>query len=150
MKIKIKRTSALFNDIELPKYATPGSAGMDVYAALEEDEYLMPGKTALIPTGIAIAVPEGYECQVRSRSGLAAKHGLFALNSPGTIDSDYRGEVKIIISNFGESRYIIKRGDRIAQLVINKVEKAEWVETDKLPDTDRGDGGFGSTGVSDK
>jgi dUTP pyrophosphatase len=148
MKIQIKRTNENFNDIELPKYATSGSAGMDIYAALDKELTLLPGQTELIPTGIAIAVPKGYECQVRSRSGLAAKHGVFALNAPGTVDSDYRGEIRVILSNFGKSEYIINRGDRIAQIVINKVETAEWELTDELPETDRGEGGFGSTGVS--
>lgn len=148
MKIQIKRISEKFNDIELPKYATSGSAGMDVFAALDNEEVLHPGDTKLIPTGIAIAVPYGYECQVRSRSGLAAKHGIFALNAPGTIDSDYRGEIKIIISNFSTSDFTIKRGDRIAQLVINKIEQAEWILTDELSETERGEGGFGSTGFS--
>lgn len=134
--------------LPLPQYATPGAAGMDVHAAVPEHQpmVLEPGKTVLVPTGIAMAVPYGYECQVRSRSGLAAKHGVFALNAPGTIDSDYRGEVKIILSNMGAEPLVIHRGDRVAQLVVAKHEHVTWNVGTALDITDRGTGGFGSTG----
>lgn len=146
MKINIAKFNELYSEIPLPKYATKGSAGMDIHANLENDYELKPGETALIATGIAIALPIGYECQVRSRSGLAAKHGIFALNAPGTIDSDYRGEIKVILSNFSKEIYYIKPGERIAQLVIAKYERIEWQEVDSLDKTERGAGGFGSTG----
>jgi len=133
--------------LALPKYATEGSAGMDVYAAVEEAEIIKPGAISLIPTSIAIALQPGYECQVRSRSGLSIKHGIFALNAPGTIDSDYRGEIKIILANFGKEDFKIERGDRIAQLVVAKYESVAWEEVENLSETDRGSGGFGSTGV---
>ena len=145
--VQIARLDEEFNDLPLPHYASDGSAGMDVYAAIKEDIELKPQNTALIPTGLAISLPNGYECQVRSRSGLAAKHGVFTLNAPGTVDSDYRGEIKVILSNFGNESYVIKRGDRIAQLVIAKYEKIDWYETTELDKTDRGEGGFGSTGI---
>ncbi len=145
--VQIARLDDKFDDLPLPHYASEGSAGMDVYAAISEDISLSPNCTALIPTGLAIALPNGYECQVRSRSGLAAKYGVFTLNAPGTVDSDYRGEIKVILSNFGNEPFIIKRGDRIAQLVIAKYEKIDWYETKELDKTERGEGGFGSTGI---
>jgi dUTP pyrophosphatase len=148
MKINIKRLDNKFDDLPLPSYKTGGSAGMDVYAAIEDEMKIAPGKTVMVPTGFAIAVPSGYECQVRSRSGLAAKSGIFALNAPGTIDSDYRGEVKVILSNFSDEEFTIRRGDRIAQLVIAKYEKIDWNETGNLDETERGEGGFGSTGIN--
>lgn len=147
MKIKIKRVSEKFADIELPKYQSDGSAGMDIRAAVEEPVKIPPGGIVLIPTNLAIALPHGYECQVRTRSGLALKYGIFALNSPGTIDSDYRGEIKIILANFGKEDFYVQRGDRIAQLVVTRYERVEWEETEDLPETERGAGGFGSTGV---
>ena len=147
MKIKITRVNDDFLDLSLPKYATDGSAGMDVFAAIYNDVVIEPGKTVLIPTSVAISLSPGFECQVRSRSGLAANYGIFALNAPGTIDSDYRGEIKVILSNFSDIPFIIKRGDRIAQLVIARYEKIEWELADNLDDTERGAGGFGSTGV---
>jgi len=131
----------------LPIYATKGSAGMDITAAITEPWILDPGAIAMIPTGIAIALPEGYECQVRSRSGLAAKHGIFSLNAPGTIDSDYRGEIKVILANSGKESYAIQPGERIAQLVIAKYETVLWEEVNELSSTERGSGGFGSTGT---
>ncbi len=146
MKVKITRTDINNKNIPLPKYSTEGSAGMDIHASVSEDTEIKPGSTALVPTGLAIALPQGYECQVRSRSGLAAKHGIFALNAPGTIDSDYRGEIKVILSNFGKESYFIKPGERIAQLVIAKYEQINWLEVDSLDETVRGSGGFGSTG----
>ncbi|MFM8840110.1 MAG: dUTP diphosphatase [bacterium] len=131
----------------LPCYATNGSAGMDITAALKEAWLLEPGAIAMIPTGIAIALPEGFECQVRSRSGLAAKHGVFALNAPGTVDSDYRGEIKVILANSGKEAYTIQPGERIAQLVIAKYETVQWEVVSELTSTERGAGGFGSTGT---
>lgn len=134
-------------DVPLPKRMSSGAAGMDVFAAVREPFPLAPGETAAIPTGFAIAVPEGYEAQVRPRSGLALKKRIGLLNSPGTIDSDYRGEVKIILTNFSADPFVIERGDRIAQMVICPVVTVDWVETDDLDTTDRGAGGFGHTGV---
>lgn len=134
-------------DLPIPIYATDGAAGMDVHAAVAEPTIIEPGAIALIPTGLSMAIPAGFECQVRSRSGLAAKNGIFALNAPGTIDSDYRGEVQIILANFSKTPFVIERGSRIAQLVIARHERAEWVEVSSLSETVRADGGFGSTGV---
>ncbi|MFZ9978036.1 MAG: dUTP diphosphatase [Candidatus Kapaibacteriota bacterium] len=131
----------------IPAYATVGSAGMDITAALLEPMLIEPGAILMIPTGIAIALPQGFECQVRSRSGLAAKHGIFALNAPGTIDSDYRGEIKVILANSGKQPYAIQPGERIAQLVIARYETVQWELVDSLDETDRGVGGFGSTGT---
>ena len=148
MKVKIKRLDEEFNDLPLPTYASSGSAGMDIYAAIKGQIEIKPLSTELIPTSIAISLPPGYECQVRSRSGLAIKSGIFALNAPGTIDSDYRGEIKVILSNFSKDTFTIKRGDRIAQLVIAKYESINWEQTDNLEDTERGSGGFGSTGIN--
>lgn len=147
MKVQIKRISDKYNDLPLPGYATEGSAGMDVCAALDAPLTLAPGATFMVPTNLAIALEPGYECQVRSRSGLAAKNGVFALNAPGTVDSDYRGEIKVILSNFSQTPFTINSGDRIAQLVIAKYERAEFIECKELSDTERGAGGFGSTGV---
>lgn len=147
MKVKVKRISDRFKDIPLPAYQSEGSAGMDICAALEEPITIPPGGIALVPTNLAIALPMGYECQVRTRSGLALKHGIFALNSPGTIDSDYRGEIRVILANFGKEPFTINSGDRIAQLVIARYERIEWEETNSLPETSRGAGGFGSTGI---
>lgn len=146
IKIKVKRISDEFSDIDLPNYATLGSAGMDVRAALIEDVTLYPGKVEMIPTNISVEIPTGYEIQVRPRSGLAAKHSIGLLNSPGTIDSDYRGEVKIIIMNFGKENFKVSRGDRIAQLIVSKVYKADIEEVNELNLSHRGEGGFGHTG----
>ncbi|MBL7997163.1 MAG: dUTP diphosphatase [Candidatus Kapabacteria bacterium] len=148
MTINITRTNPAFTDLPLPAYATEGAAGMDIHAAIETPVAIAAGTVAMIPTALAIAVPRGYECQVRSRSGLAAKHGVFCLNSPGTIDSDYRGELHVILANFGAADYTVNRGDRIAQLVIARHERAEWTEVASLDETERGSGGFGSTGLS--
>lgn len=131
-------------DLPLPDYATAGAAGMDVVAA--EDVTLAPGARAAIATGFALAIPNGYEVQVRPRSGLALKHGVTCLNTPGTIDSDYRGEVKVILANLGQEPFVVGRGDRIAQLVPAPVLRAGLVEVDSLDATTRGTGGFGSTG----
>jgi len=131
----------------LPVVKTASSAGMDLAAAVSDPVVLAPGKRALIPTGFAIALPEGYEGQVRPRSGLAVNHGVTVLNAPGTIDADYRGEVKVPLINHGEEPFTVTRGMRIAQLVIAPVSAVELRETDALPETDRGSGGFGSTGA---
>lgn len=130
----------------LPHYETPLSAGMDVRADLNEAVTLAPLGRALIPTGLYVELPAGYEMQVRPRSGLAAKHGLTVLNSPGTIDADYRGEVKVILANLSDTPFTIEPGERIAQLVVARHERVEWVESEALSDTERGAGGFGSTG----
>jgi dUTP pyrophosphatase len=132
-------------DLPLPAYATDGAAGMDVVSA--EDLTLAPGARHAVATGFAMAIPEGYEVQVRPRSGLALKHGITCLNTPGTIDSDYRGEVKVILANLGTDPFPIKRGDRIAQLVPAPVQRAVFNTVDSLDQTERGGGGFGSTGV---
>jgi dUTP pyrophosphatase len=134
-------------DLALPAYATTDSAGMDLLAAVEESLELAPGARALVPTGLAIALPSGYEAQVRPRSGLALKHGITVLNSPGTIDADYRGEIGVILINHGAEPFIIGRGERIAQMIVAPVSRATWQETVELPDSSRGAGGFGSTGT---
>lgn len=146
VKVKIKRLNPGFDDIELPVYATHGSAGMDIRAAVKAEFILKAGAIELIPTNIIVEIPQGFEIQVRPRSGLAAKNGIGLLNSPGTIDSDYRGEIKIIMMNLGSEDFVIKRGDRIAQLVLSRVYKAEFDENSELRDTKRGGGGFGHTG----
>lgn len=130
----------------LPAYQTSGSAGMDIYACLQQDEILSPLERKLIPTGLSIALPQGYEAQIRPRSGMAIKQGITCLNTPGTIDSDYRGEIKVILINLSNEQQTIKNGDRIAQMIIAKYEKAVWTETTILNETNRGEGGFGSTG----
>ncbi|HRP01549.1 MAG TPA: dUTP diphosphatase [Candidatus Kapabacteria bacterium] len=145
MKVKIVRIDPNL-DLPLPSYATIGSAGMDICASNREPIIIVPRETLLVPTGLSIELSPGYECQVRSRSGLAAKYGIFCLNAPGTIDSDYRGEIKIILSNFGNEHYTINYGDRIAQLVIAKYERVEWELSESLSNSERGSGGFGSTG----
>jgi dUTP pyrophosphatase len=134
--------------IPLPAYETAGSAGMDLRAAVPEGQPLVlkPGARALAPTGLCWAIPLGFEVQIRPRSGLAAKHGVTCLNTPGTIDSDYRGEVQVILINLGAEDFVIRRGERIAQMVVAPVAQAVWLETDTLDDTARGAGGFGSTG----
>jgi dUTP pyrophosphatase len=134
--------------LELPSYATVSSAGMDLLAATNEDITIKPGKRVLIKTGISIALPEGFEAQIRPRSGLAWKNGITVLNSPGTIDADYRGEIGVILINHGEEEFIITRGMRIAQMIIANYTRAEFKEVVELDDTARGSGGFGSTGVS--
>jgi dUTP diphosphatase len=144
--IKIKRISSEFEDVALPSYSTSGSAGMDIRAAVNEDFIIPSGEVALVPTNLSVEIPEGFEIQVRPRSGLAVKHGIGILNSPGTIDSDYRGEVKIIMMNFGKEDFIISRGDRIAQIVVSKVYNAKLIETKELQESTRGGGGFGHTG----
>ena len=134
--------------LALPAYETEGAAGMDLRAAVPEDGpvTLAPGERRMIPTGLTMAIPEGYEVQVRPRSGLAARHGLTCLNSPGTVDSDYRGEVQVILINLGQETFVVKRGERIAQMVVAPVTRGVFQEVDTLPETVRGEGGFGSTG----
>lgn len=130
-----------------PSYQSSGSSGMDVRAHLSESLVIKPGRSVLIPTGLYLEIPSGYEVQVRSRSGLALKNCIMVLNSPGTIDSDYRGEIKVILMNLSSEDFVINNNDRIAQLVLSRYEKAELVLSDQLEETERGSGGFGSTGV---
>lgn len=146
VEIKIKRISNEFSDVPLPAYATEGSAGMDIRAAVKDELIIEPGKVSLVPTNLSVEIPKGYEIQVRPRSGLAANHSIGILNSPGTIDSDYRGEIKIILMNFGDKPFTIHKGDRIAQLVVSKVYSAKIVEAENLNSSRRGEGGFGHTG----
>lgn len=145
LRVQITRQPGT-EDIPLPQYETDHAAGMDVRAAVTEPVTLQPGERTLVPTGLRIALPAGFEAQIRPRSGLAIKHGLSLLNSPGTIDADYRGEIRIIIANLGQEPYTIERGDRIAQMIIAPVTRAEWDVVSELQDTARGEGGFGSTG----
>ncbi len=133
-------------DLELPAYATAASAGVDLMAAIDTPLIIEPGARATIPTGIAIALPTGFEAQIRPRSGLAAKHGIGILNSPGTIDADYRGEIGVILVNFGDIAFTVEHGMRIAQMVMAPVSTVTWNEVDSLDESGRGDGGFGSTG----
>lgn len=135
-------------DLPLPSYQTPGAAGFDLLAAVETPVTLGPLERTLVPTGLAIALPEGFEAQIRARSGLAAKHGIGLVNAPGTIDSDYRGEVKVILVNLSNEPFTIRRGERIAQMVVAPVIQVVLRETQSLPETTRGSGGFGSTGRS--
>jgi dUTP pyrophosphatase len=148
LEVKIKRISEDYSNNPLPEYKTSGSAGMDILASINSDIIIKAGQIELVPTNLAIELPSGFECQVRSRSGLAIKNGIFCLNSPGTIDSDYRGEIKVILANFGKEDFVIKNGDRIAQLVIAKYEYVQWTLVEELSDSNRGEGGFGSTGVN--
>jgi dUTP pyrophosphatase len=134
-------------DLDLPAYATADSAGLDLRAALVESVELKPGARTLVPTGIAIALPKGYEAQIRPRSGLAMRHGLTLLNTPGTVDADYRGEVMVLLINLGEEPFVIERGARIAQMVVAPVTRVDLAETDNLEATARGAGGHGSTGT---
>jgi dUTP pyrophosphatase len=136
------------SDLPTPKYATEGSAGMDLYADVHEPLVLDAGKRLIVPTGISIELPPNYEAQIRPRSGLAAKNGVTVLNTPGTIDSDYRGEIKVILANFSDEDFVIERGMRIAQMIIAQVTMATLVEAELLIETERGVGGFGSTGMS--
>lgn len=142
MKVKIRTISG-----EVPFYETAGSAGMDLKAVLDEPVTIGPGKRMLIPTGLFIELPAGYEAQIRARSGLAIKKGIGLVNGIGTIDSDYRGEIKVILINWGDEDFVIENGDRIAQMVIAKYERIEWEVADELSETERGSGGFGHTGV---
>ena len=143
-EVLIKRLS---KNIELPKYETSGSSGMDLSANIEKQIKIEPGKTSIIPTGISVSIPKNFEIQIRSRSGLAAKSQISVLNSPGTIDADYRGELKVILINFSNKTFVVDRGTRIAQMVLCPIVKAKFKEVDNLDNTDRGAGGFGSTGL---
>ena len=143
VKILVKKFD---KNIKLPAYKTSGSSGMDLMAYIKNKITINPGKTAMIPTGIAISIPKNYEIQIRPRSGLAANKGISVLNTPGTIDSDYRGEIKIILINLGQKSFDVKSGDRVAQIIVCPVSKAKFKEVKQLPKTTRGKGGFGSTG----
>lgn len=144
--VKIKKLANL-QDLDLPNYKSSGSAGMDLSAAIDNDIIIKSGHSALVKTGIAIALEQGYEAQIRPRSGLALKNGISVLNTPGTIDSDYRGEICVILINHSTNDFVVSRGMRIAQMIITKYEQAKLIEVDELEDTERGSGGFGSTGV---
>ena len=141
------KTHPHFDGLSLPNYQTPGSSGIDLIAACDQEVILQPGQRALIPTGISISLPLGFEAQIRPRSGLALKHGITLLNTPGTIDSDYRGEIKVIMINLSQESFKIERGMRIAQMVIAEVIKVNLVTVDNLDATHRGSGGFGHTGI---
>ena len=147
IRIRITRINPALTDVALPKYATAGASGMDICAAVSVPLVIQPGETKLIPTGFRVEIPAGFEAQVRPRSGLALKHGVGVLNAPGTIDSDYRGEIGIILTNFSKIEFTVNRGDRIAQLVIAPVIPAVWEEVQDVNETDRGHGGFGHTGT---
>ncbi len=142
-KILVKK---LFKEVNLPKYETNGSSGLDLEAFVDSDVILKPGERKLIPTGISIAMPDNFEVQIRPRSGLAYKNGISVVNTPGTIDADYRGEIKVLLINLGQENFVIKKFQRIAQMVICPIIKAKLIETDDLPNSIRGAGGFGSTG----
>ena len=144
IKILIKRLS---KEVSLPKYETSGSSGMDLSANIDADINIAPGKTAIIPTGLALSIPKGFEVQIRPRSGLAAKKKISVLNTPGTIDADYRGEIKVILINLGQESFKVEKGLRIAQMVVCPVVQAQLKEVDDLNETERGKGGFGSTGT---
>lgn len=146
MRIRLRRLPH-GRDLPLPAAASPGSAGVDLRAAVEEDLIVRPGERVLVPTGLVLEIPPGFEGQVRPRSGLALEHGLTLANPPGTIDSDYRGEVRVILIHLGDAPVTVSRGDRVAQLVVARVEAVEWEEADELEGSERGDGGFGSTGL---
>jgi dUTP pyrophosphatase len=145
LRIEIRRIRPGVNQLDLPAYMTEGAAGMDICADIEHDRTLAPLERALIPAGLAIALPPGFEAQIRPRSGLALRQGLTMINSPGTIDSDYRGEIQLIAINLGSEPIVIHRGQRIAQMIIQRVVRAEWVEVEELPSSARESGGFGHT-----
>ncbi len=144
--IAVKRLRPATDPLPLPRYMTPGAAGMDLLADLTDPVELAPGARALVPTGLAVEIPAGYEAQVRPRSGLALRHGVTLLNSPGTIDSDYRGEIQVILANLGGETVTLRRGERIAQLVLAPVARLEWRAVDAVPPSGRGAGGVGATG----
>ena len=133
--------------LELPEYMSAHAAGMDIRAAVDTPVEIAPSEIALVPSGIAVAIPEGYEIQIRPRSGLAIKHGITVVNAPGTIDADYRGEIKVGLVNLGRISWVVERGQRIAQMVLSRIWQAQWQECDRLPETVRGDGGFGHSGM---
>jgi len=143
-KIQIKKLSS---EVLTPKYETPGSSGMDIAAHIEQDIVINPGDKSLIPTGFSLSIPQGYEVQIRPRSGLAAKKSITVLNTPGTIDADYRGEIKVILINLSKDKFIVKKGERIAQMVVCPVAQVQLEEVQELSLTNRGAGGFGSTGA---
>ncbi len=145
LRIEIRRIRPGVNQLDLPAYMTEGAAGMDICADIEHDRTLAPLERALIPAGVAIALPPGFEAQIRPRSGLALRQGLTMINSPGTIDSDYRGEIQLVAINLGSEPIVIHRGQRIAQMIIQRVVRAEWVEVEELPSSARETGGFGHT-----
>jgi dUTP pyrophosphatase len=145
LKVKVK-VLPHGQGLPLPQYMSAHAAGMDLYAGVERELVIPPGEWQLVPTGLQIALPAGYEAQVRPRSGLALKQGVSVLNTPGTVDADYRGEVGVILMNHSKQDLVIKRGDRIAQMIINQIERIEFEEVEELPDSERGTGGFGSTG----
>ena len=144
--VRVKRLDGN-QDIALPSYETEGASGLDLRAAVNGELTLHPGEIKLVPTGLAISLPRGYEAQIRPRSGLALKHGVGMVNSPGTIDSDYRGEIGLVLINWGSASFVIKRGDRIAQMIVTRVSQAEVLEVDRLEPTTRGKGGFGHSGL---
>jgi dUTP pyrophosphatase len=144
--LRVKRLDGN-EDMALPSYETDGASGLDLRAAVDGELTLHPGEIRLVPTGLAISLPPGYEAQIRPRSGLALKHGVGMVNTPGTIDSDYRGEIGLVLINWGKSPFVIKRGDRIAQMVVTRVSRAQVLEVDRLETTERGEGGFGHSGV---
>ncbi|NTV59330.1 MAG: dUTP diphosphatase [Deltaproteobacteria bacterium] len=144
--IRVKRLDGN-EDMALPSYETDGASGLDLRAAVDGELTLHPGEIRLVPTGLAMSLPLGYEAQIRPRSGLALKHGVGMVNTPGTIDSDYRGEIGLVLINWGKSPFVIKRGDRIAQMVVTRVSRAQVLEVDRLETTERGEGGFGHSGV---
>jgi len=144
VRVRVPRLAGT-QDLPLPRYATAGAAGMDLRAAVDEEVVIEPGARLLVPTGLRLAIPVGYEAQVRPRSGLALRHGVVLPNAPGTIDADYRGELQVILWNAGADPFTVRRGDRIAQLVLSRCERVEWEERAALDETARGDGGFGST-----
>jgi len=146
VKIRLRRL-AHARDLPLPEHASPGSAGSDLRAAIDGELVLSPGERLAVPTGLVLEIPPGWEGQVRPRSGLALRHGVTLANAPGTIDSDYRGEVKVLLVHLGQEPLTIRRGDRVAQLVVARVERVEWDEAETLGESGRGEGGFGSTGV---
>jgi dUTP pyrophosphatase len=144
IKVRIQKLDGN-NDIPLPRYMTNQAAGMDIFAAVTKEDIIEPGQRKIIPTGIKVALPEGYEAQIRPRSGLALNQGITLLNSPGTIDADYRGEIALIVINHGQEPFVVKRGMRLAQMVVQKICRLEWVEASELTNTSRGSGGFGHT-----
>ena len=144
--LRVKRLDGNM-DVAMPSYETEGASGLDLRAAVDGELTLHPGDIRLVPTGLAISLPLGYEAQIRPRSGLALKHGVGMVNSPGTIDSDYRGEIGLVLINWGDAPFVIRRGDRIAQMVIARVSRAHVLEVDRLETTERGEGGFGHSGV---
>lgn len=151
MEVKIAVTRTPNGEgLSLPAYATSGAAGMDLHAAIDGNMTLQPGERASIPTGLRIALPPGYEAQVRPRSGLARNHGISMVNSPGTVDCDFRGEVCVLLINHGQEPFTLHRGDRIAQMIVAPVVRATWVEVAELPESERGEGGFGHTGLRPK